>query len=61
MHADFEFDEGKWVYGVMIVNGKIIKEVQIDPISGKIGDVETVTPEGEAAEVKAELTKAIGG
>ncbi len=61
LHADFEFDEGKWVYGVMIVNGKIIKEVQVDPISGKIGDVETVTPEGEATEVKAELTKAIGG
>ena len=61
LNANFEFDEGKWVYGVMIVSGKTIKEVELDPISGKVGDVETVTPEGEAREVKDELTKAIGG
>ena len=61
LQANFEFDEGKWVYGVMIVNGKILKEVEIDPMTGKIGDVETVTPEGEAKEVQDELTKAVGG
>jgi len=61
LNANFEFDEGKWVYGVMIVSGKKIQEVQIDPMTGKIGDTETVTPDGEAVEMKEELTKAIGG
>ncbi len=61
IQSNFEFDEGKWVYGVMIVEGKTIKEVEIDPITGKVGDVETVTPEGEAKEMKDALTKAIGG
>ena len=61
IQSNFEFDEGKWVYGVMIVEGKTIKEVEIDPITGKIGDVETVTPEDEAKEMKDALTKAIGG
>lgn len=61
LQANFEFDEGKWVYGVMIAHNKTIEEVEIDPLTGKIGDVETVTPEGEAREVQAELTAAIGG
>lgn len=61
LNANFEFDEGKWVYGVMIVSGKTIKEVTIDPMTGKVGDVETVTPEDEAKEIKDELTKATGG
>ena len=61
IQSNFEFDEGKWVYGVMIVEGKTIKEVEIDPITGKIGDIETVTPEDEAKEIKDALTKAIGG
>jgi hypothetical protein len=61
LQANFEFDEGKWVYGVMIVHNKTIEEVEIDPLTGKIGDVETVTPEGEAREVQSELTRAIGG
>ena len=61
LQANFEFDEGKWVYGVMIVSGKTLKEVTIDPMTGTVGDVETVTPEDEAKEIKDELTKAIGG
>lgn len=61
LQANFEFDEGKWVYGVMIVSGKTIKEVAIDPMTGKVGDVETVTPDGEAKEMRDALTKAIGG
>ncbi|MEP6755391.1 MAG: PepSY domain-containing protein [Chthonomonadales bacterium] len=60
-NANFELDEGKWVYGVMVINGKTIKEVLVDPITGKAGAVEAVTPEDEAKEIKAELTKAIGG
>ena len=61
LNANFELDEGKWVYGVMIVSGATIKEVTVDPMTGKAGDVETVTPEDEAKEIKDELTKAIGG
>jgi hypothetical protein len=61
LQANFELDGGKWVYGVMIVHGTTIEEVEIDPLTGKIGDVETVTPEGEAKEVQSELSAAIGG
>ncbi len=61
LQANYEFDEGKWIYGVMVVSGQTIKEVEIDPMTGKVGDVENVTPEGEAKEMQAELTKAIGG
>jgi hypothetical protein len=43
----------------MIVSGKSIKEVEIDPMSGKVGDTENVTPEGEAKEVQQELTAAL--
>ena len=61
LNANFELDEGKWVYGVMIVaNGKI-QEVEIDPTTGKIGDTEEITPEGEAKEIQAELTAALSG
>ena len=58
--ANFEFAEGHWVYGVMIVTGKKIHEVELDPNTGKIGDVEEVTPEGEGKEVTSELNAAIG-
>jgi hypothetical protein len=61
LQANFELDEGHWVYGVMILNGKILKEVEVDPMTGKAGEVETVTPEGEAKEVQAALTDAISG
>ena len=60
LQANFEFDEGHWVYGVMIVQGKEIKEVEIDPMTGKVGGVEAITPEGEAKEMLAELKAAIG-
>jgi hypothetical protein len=60
LNANFEFDEGHWIYGVMIVSGKTLKEVEIDPMTGKIGDVESITPEGEAKEVASELNAAIG-
>src|SRR5579871_2684186 len=52
LNANFEFDEGHWIYGVMVVSGKSIKEVEIDPMTGKVGDTENVTPEGEAREVR---------
>jgi len=59
VQANFEFDEGHWVYGVMIAHDHKLSEVEIDPMTGKVGDVEAVTPDGEAKEVKAELSAAI--
>ena len=60
LNANFEFAEGHWVYGVMVVSGTKIKEVEIDPMSGKVGDVEDITPAGEAKEMEEELNTAIG-
>lgn len=61
LNANFEFDEGHWVYGVFVVKGKTLQEVEIDPMTGKVGDVEKITPDGEAKEVRQELMAAIGG
>lgn len=61
LNAMFEFDEGHRVYGVMVLTGKQIKEVEIDPMTGKVGDVENVNPAGEAREVESELKAAISG
>ena len=44
----------------MIVNGKVVKEVEVDPMTGKAGDVENVTPQNDAKEVENELSVAIG-
>lgn len=63
LNANFEYAEGHWVYGVMVVTNttpKKIQEVEIDPITGKIGDMEEITPEGEAKEMAAELNTALG-
>jgi hypothetical protein len=59
LNANFEFDEGKWVYGVMIVTRQGLKEVELDPNTGKVGDVESITPEGEAKETAQELRAAL--
>ena len=59
LQANFEFDEGHWVYGVMVVKDHKITEVEIDPMTGKVGDSEDVTPAGEAKEIQDELGKAI--
>ena len=59
LNANFEFDEGHWIYGVMIVTKAGLKEVEIDPMSGKVGDVENITPEGEAKETAQELRAAL--
>jgi hypothetical protein len=55
--ATFEFDEGKWVYGVITVKNHKLMETEIDPVSGKVLDTEAVTPDGEAKEVRAEFAK----
>ncbi len=55
--ATFEFDEGHWVYGVLVVKNHKLMEVELDPITGKVGDTESVDPAGEAKEFKHELEK----
>ena len=60
LNANFEFDEGHWIYGVVVMSGSKLQEVEIDPMTGKIGDVEEITPEGEGKEVTQELNAALG-
>ncbi len=57
--ANFEFDEGKWVYGVLVVKGHKVTEVIVDPMSGKVLATEAITPQDEVVEVRDELTKVI--
>ncbi len=59
--AMFEFDEGHWIYGVMVVNDHKLIEVDVDPLTGKAGDKEAVTPADEAKEFADELTKMTKG
>ena len=61
LNCTLEFDEGHWVYGVIVVSGKTLQEVELDPATGNIGDVEKITPDGEGKEMTAQLKKAIGG
>lgn len=53
----FEFDEGHWVYGVVVVKKHKLKEVDVDPITGKAGNSEDVTAADEAKEFQDGLTK----
>lgn len=55
--AIFEFDEGKWNYGVIVVKNHKLTEVDVDPTTGKAGATEAVTPSDEAAEFKDALSK----
>ncbi len=55
--AVFEFDEGHWVYGVIITKNHKLIEVDVDPVSGKAGATEEATPDAEAKELKDALTK----
>lgn len=55
--ALFEFDEGRWNYGVIVVKGAQMMEVDVDPMTGKAGATEAVTPDDEAKEFKAALMK----
>lgn len=60
-NATFEFEDGKWIYGVMVVNNHKMSEVEIDATTGKVGDVESIDPAKEAKEVQGELAKALKG
>ena len=55
--AIFEFDEGHWIYGVIVVKNHKLTEVDVDPVTGKAGATEAVTPDDEAKEMKDALDK----
>ena len=55
--ATFEFEDGNWIYGVVVVKAHKLMEVEIDATSGKVGDVESFTADSEAKEFRAELAK----
>jgi uncharacterized membrane protein YkoI len=57
----FEFDEGHWIYGVVVVKNQKLMEVDVDPVTGKAGDHEEVTPEDEAKEFQDALSKMMKG
>ena len=57
--ATLEYEDGKWVYGVLVVKGHKISEVVVDSDKGTILDIEGVTPDDEAGEVKEELAAVI--
>ena len=56
--AEYEREQGRWVFDVEVVKGSEVLDVQIDPISGKVltamndpldqGDVEETDGDGEA-------------
>jgi uncharacterized membrane protein YkoI len=55
--ATFEYDDGHWIYGVIIVKNHNLMEVEVNSNTGKVMETENVTPDGEAKEMKADLTK----
>lgn len=55
--AMFEFEDGHWIYGVVVAKRGKLSEVEIDATSGKIGDVERITPAAEGREFGQELAK----
>jgi len=57
--ATFEFEDGRWQYGVMVLKAGKIFEVEINATTGAVGDIEGVTPGGEAKEFKTELERMI--
>ena len=59
-NATYAQEGGKWLYDVIVIKGKTITEVEVDAATGKVGDTEAATPEGEGKELTAGLNKAIG-
>lgn len=52
--VELENEDGKWQYAVVVKSGKVMHEVMVDANTGKIGNVEVVTPAEEAKEKAAE-------
>ena len=59
--ANFEFDDGHWIYGVMVVQKGRLKEVEINPNTGAIYEVEDSNPASEAKELEQDLKQALKG
>lgn len=57
--ATLEFDEGKWGYDVIVVHNHKASEIEVNAMTGKVGDVEDAVPADEASELKSDLEAAI--
>lgn len=57
--AIYEFDEGHWVYGVLVVKGHTVTEVSVDPMTGKVLDTEALTADDEAKEARDLMNQVI--
>ena len=55
--ALFEFDDGQWIYGVVVVRKHKLMEVEIDAATGNVLETENVNPSSEAKELQGELTQ----
>jgi hypothetical protein len=60
LSANYELDEGHWLYDVMIAKGNALNVVEVDANTGKADKPETSTPEDEAKELVSDLNKALG-
>jgi hypothetical protein len=60
LSANYELDEGHWLYDVMIAKGKTLHVVEVDANTGKANKEETSTPAEEAKELDSDLSKALG-
>lgn len=57
--AMYEYEDGAWSYGVLVVKGHKVDEVIVDASTGKVMDVESVSAADEAAEVRGDLERVI--
>lgn len=58
--ANYELDEGHWLYDVMIAKDKTLHVVEVDANTGKANKEETSSPDEEAKELVSDLNKALG-
>ena len=55
--AIYEFDDGHWIYSVPVAKGGKLSEVEINPVSGKVLETESVDAKSEAKEFAQSLEK----
>ena len=56
--VNLEDEEGSWQYAVNVRSGRVLREVMVSALTGKIANVEVTSKSEEAKEMKAELKKA---
>jgi uncharacterized membrane protein YkoI len=59
LQATYMREAGKPLYDVIVLKGKTLTEVEVDPATGKAGDTEAATPEGEGKELTDQLKAAV--